>query len=307
MESICELLGTKYPLIMGALGSLSNPELVAAVSEAGGYGLIATISMDRRQAADAIRAVKDLTDKPFGVNIVAMNPNGPELVELLVEQGVKAATVSAGSPKVLAPLLAEAGIGLLQVVPSPRLAQKAEAVGASAVVAEGSESGGMQSPEAISTFCLVPQVVDAVGVPVVAAGGIYNARGYAAAFALGASGVQLGTRLILTEECCADSSYKKALLEAGPTDTAVLPMSIAPVRGLKNPWALSLSGMDLDDAIKEVTKAWANFSNTSVIERAADSLLMTGECAGAIEEIMPAGELVRQMVEGGEELLRSLG
>ncbi|MDY6795145.1 MAG: nitronate monooxygenase [Actinomycetota bacterium] len=188
MREIADMLGVEYPIIMGALGSLSNPELVAAVSEGGGFGLIGTAGMDLTILRETIAGVRELTGKPFGANLMALNPDAPAMVEVLAEEGIKAVTTSAGSAKKLTSMLHDAGIKVLHVVPSPPLASKAADAGVDGVVAEGGESGGMQSRSAISTLNLVPQVAESVTVPVVAAGGISDGRGYAAAFALGAGG-----------------------------------------------------------------------------------------------------------------------
>ena len=192
MDTVTEMLGVKYPIIMGALGAISNPELVAAVSEGGGFGLIATIGMDTEKLTNTIARVRELTDKPFGANLVALSPDSLAMVEVLSEKGIHAVTTSAGSPSKLTTALHNAGIKVLHVVPSPDLAIKAFDAGVDGVVAEGGESGGMQSPRAVSTLNLVPRVVEAVSIPVIAAGGICDGQGYAAAFALGAKGVQLG-------------------------------------------------------------------------------------------------------------------
>lgn len=307
MESVAEMLGVEYPIIMGALGSLGNPELVAAVSEGGGFGLLGTAGMDLDKLRESIARVKELTDKPFGANLMALNPEAPAMVEVLAEEGIKAVTTSAGSPKKLTPLLHQAGIKVFHVVPSPPLALKCLDAGVDGVVAEGSESGGMQSPNAMSTFNLVPQVARELSIPVVAAGGIYDGRGYAAAFALGAKGVQLGTRLILTEECAAHANYKKALLEAGPGDTVVLPMNVGPVRALVNGFVRGLEGMSEEEKARKVTETWARFPITCLEEDTDSTLVMTGECAGAIKDIPPAAEVVRSIAEEGKRILRSFG
>jgi len=307
METVAEMLGVEYPVIMGALGSLGNPELVAAVSEGGGFGLMGTAGMDLEKLRESIARVKELTDKPFGANLMALNPDAPAMVEVLAEEGIKAVTTSAGSPKKLTPVLHDAGIKVLHVVPSPSLAVKSLDAGVDGVVAEGGESGGMQSRNAISTFNLVPQVAQAVSIPVVAAGGIYDGRGYAAAFALGASGVQLGTCLILTEECAAHPNYKKALLEAGLGDTAVLPMNVGPVRALVNDFIRGLEGLPEEEKAQKVTEAWMRFPITCLEEDTDSALVMTGECAGAIEEILPAAKVVRSIAEEGERILKSFG
>ena len=305
METVAEMLGVDYPIIMGALGSLGNPELVAAVSEGGGFGLIGTAGMDLNGLRESIARVRELTDKPFGVNLMALNPDAPAMVEILADADIKAVTTSAGSAKKLTPVLHEAGIQAFHVVPSPPLAIKASDAGVDGVVAEGGESGGMQSRTAVSTLNLVPQVAKTVPIPVVAAGGIYNGRGYAAAFALGAKGVQLGTRLILTEECAAHPNYKQALLEAGPEDTVVLPMNVGPIRALENDFVRSLEGMSEEEKAQKVTETWARFPITCLEEDVDSTLVMTGQCAGAIKDILPAAEVVRSMAEEGERILNS--
>src|SRR4030042_6232015 len=305
MEKVSERLAPRYPIIMGALGALASPELVAAVSEAGGFGLIATISLDAEGLRETIHMIRDITDKPFGANLMALNPNSPQMVEVLAKEGIEVVTTSAGSPKILSSLLQQMGIKVLHVVPSPSLAMKAKDAGVNGVVAEGGESGGMQSANALSTFCLIPQVVDKVAILVVAAGGIFDARGYAAAFMLGAKGGQLGTRLILTEEAAASREYKLALLEAGPEDTCVLPMQVGPLRALSNAFVQGLEGLGEDEKRQTVTEAWARFNQAVLQDNAMNSLVMTGSCAGAINEILPAGEVIRMIGEEGENLLKS--
>lgn len=305
METVAQMLDVKYPIIMGALGSLGNPELVAAVSEGGGFGLMGTAGMDLNKLRESLAKVRELTDKPFGANLMALNPDAPAMVEVLAEAGIKAVTTSAGSPKKLTSVLHDAGIKAFHVVPSPPLAVKALDAGVDGVVAEGGESGGMQSRSAVSTLNLVPQVVKMVSIPVVAAGGIYDGRGYAAAFALGAKGVQLGTRLILTEECAAHLNYKKALLEAGPEDTVVLPMNVGPIRALINDFVRDLEGMLEEEKAQKVTETWARFPITCLEEDVDSTLVMTGQCAGAIKEILPAAEVVRSIAEEGEKILDS--
>jgi enoyl-[acyl-carrier protein] reductase II len=305
METVAKMLNVDYPIIMGALGSLGNPELVAAVSEGGGFGLIGTAGMDLGKLRESIAGVRELTDKPFGVNLMALNPDAPAMVEVLAEAGIKAVTTSAGSPKKLTSILHDAGIKAFHVVPSPPLALKSLDAGVDGVVAEGGESGGMQSRSAVSTLNLVPQVVKMISIPVVAAGGIYDGRGYAAAFALGAKGVQLGTCLILTEECAAHPNYKKALLEAGPEDTVVLPMNVGPIRALVNDFVRGLEGMPEEEKAQKVTETWARFPISCLEEDVDSTLVMTGQCAGAIKEILPAAEVVRSMAEEGERILNS--
>lgn len=305
MQTIADLLGTDYPVIMGAMGTISNPELVAAVSEGGGLGQLATVGLDTEGLRKAITEVRELTTRPFGVNLVARNPLSPAMVKVLAEEGIAVVTTSAGSPATLTSLLKDAGIKVFHVVPSPSLALKAAQASVDGVVAEGGESGGVQAAHAVSTLALVPQVVEVVVVPVVAAGGIHDGRGYAAAFAMGARGVQIGTRLMLTEECQIHSNVKRALLEARPGDTTVLPMGMGSIRVLANDLVRSLEAMPRELRISRTTEAWmrapATFKNGDV----AEGLVIAGECAGAIHEILPAGEAIRRMVEDGEAILRS--
>lgn len=307
MNDITELTRTRYPIIMGALGALAGPELIAAVSDAGGLGLIATIGMDSHALKDTIQKIRELTDQPIGANLMAINPDSPRLAEVLANEHIEVVTTSAGSPRALTDILHDFGLKVLHVVPSPELALKAEAAGVDGMVAEGGESGGMQAPKAISTMCLVPEVVEAVTVPVVAAGGIFDAHGYAAAFALGAMGVQLGTALILTDECRAHPDYKKSLIDTGPQDTAVVPMNVGPLRVLENDIIRRTMELDPERRKQAVTDAWARFNETCTQPDTGDNLVMTGQCAGAINGLIPARELVQRMAHEGAEILRSLG
>ena len=306
MESVAELLGTEYPVIMGAMGTISNAELVAAVCEGGALGLIASVGMDADGLRKAIAEVKELTSRPFGVNLVARNPLSVAMVEVMADEGITVATTSAGSPAALAPLLKDAGIKVFHVVPSPALAVKAEQAGVDGIVAEGGESGGIQAPQAVSTLTLVPHVVEAVDVPVVAAGGIHDGRGYAAALAMGARGVQIGTRLMLTEECRIHPDIKRALLEAQPGGTTVLPMGMGSVRVLANDLARSIEDMPPEERVSKATEAWMRAPAAFRDGDVSAGLVIAGECAGAIDEILPAGEVIRRLVEGGERILGSL-
>jgi enoyl-[acyl-carrier protein] reductase II len=236
MSNIAQMLGCQYPVIQGAMGVISNPEMVAAVSEAGGFGLLATaFATDPDLILNQIQATKKLTSKPFGANLHAMNPLAPKFAELVAEEGLPAVTLSGGSPKQIIPILHQNNMKAMVVVPSVDVACKAVNVGADVIIAEGSESGGMQGFNGASTLVLVPAVVDAVDVPVVAAGGIADSRGYKAAFALGAQGVQVGTRFIATKECIAHPTYKKTILESNDTGTRLLNMGRFQVRALITP------------------------------------------------------------------------
>lgn len=295
MKDVSEMLGCRYPIIQGAINRITNPELVAAVSEAGGFGLLATaIISDTDELKVRIDKVRSLTDKPFGANLVAMNPQSIEFAEVLAQSGVKAVTTSAGNPKQLIPFCKERGLKVLNVSPSVDGAVKAAALGADAIIAEGSESGGMQGFNGASTMVLVPMVVDAVNVPVVAAGGIADSRGYRAALALGAKGVQAGTCFIASKECAAHEVYKKTLCQADETGTRLVNLGPMQVRALRTQLvdrvlegASQLSFKDFSP--QNVEAAWVNGD----LEAFA---LPAGQIAGMIKEIKSVHEIIEGMV-----------
>jgi enoyl-[acyl-carrier protein] reductase II len=294
MNSITEMLGVEYPIIQGALGGISNPELVAAVSEAGGFGLLATgFIRDAARLLDQIRAVKALTEKPFGANLVVLNPMSRPFAEILIEQGIRAVTVSAGSPEALASILKPRGVKVLQVIPTVEAAVRAEALGVDAVIAEGTESGGIQGYRGASTMVLVPLVVDAVKIPVVAAGGIGDSRGFRAAMALGAKGVQVGTRFIATRECIAHQNYKDAICRAAETDTVLIPRGRVRIRALRTPLAERLlerppeaASTPAPEALEE---AWIRGNLDA-------NPLAAGEIAGMVRDVKSVREIIREMV-----------
>ena len=241
MSKVTDLLGSQYPIIQGAMGVICNPELVAAVSEAGGFGLLATaFAKDAEAVREQAKVTKMLTNKPFGANLFMMNPLTENFAKVLAEEGIKTVTVSGGSPKALIPLLRDLGLKVIVVVPTVEVARGAEGLGADAVVAEGSESGGVQGFKGVSTMVLVPAVVDEVDIPVIAAGGISDSRGYKAALALGAEGVQIGTRFIATKECIAHAVYKDTIVAAGDTGTGLVNMLRFQIRALRTPLVESL-------------------------------------------------------------------
>ena len=295
MQDISELLQCRHPIIQGAMGVISNPEMVAAVSEAGGYGLLATGSIrDAETLRQQIEAVKRLTTKPFGANLMAMHPQSMALAEILAEAGIKAVTTSAGSPKDLVPFLKQRGVKVLHVVASVEFAIKAEAAGVDAVIAEGTESGGLQGQNGVSTFVLVPLVVDAVKIPVVAAGGIGDARGYQAAFALGAKGVQVGTRFIVSKECVAHTNCKQLLCDAKETDTFLIDYGRVRARVVRTPLAEDLIRNQTDSTRSPQTgsleAAW--------LEGKLDAnVLASGQIAGMIKKVQPVDEIIEEMVD----------
>jgi len=275
------------------MGVISNPEMVAAVSEAGGYGLLAmAFTRDPEVFRDQIRATRGLTRKPFGANLFVMNPLVQKFAQVLAEEGVGAVTVSGGSPKALIPFLHERGMKAIVVVPTVEVAKGAEALGVDAIVAEGSESGGVQGFKGASTMVLVPAVVDAVQVPVIAAGGIGDSRGYRAALALGAEGVQVGTRFIASRECVAHANYKNWIVESQVTGTGLVNMGRFQIRALQTPLVQALlEGKKLPDNIfapPAMKGAWLNGN-------LAAGLLPAGEIAGLVSDIPSVAEIMEEM------------
>lgn len=296
MNAVTEMLGCQHPIILGAMGVICNPELVAAVSEAGGYGLLATAFV---QNVDVLRGqiqeTKKLTGNPFGANIFAMNPLVPDLIDILAEEGVQAVTVSGGSPKDIIPMLHEKSIKAIVVVPTADVARKAEALGADAIVAEGSESGGMQGFKGASTLVLVPAVADLVKIPVIAAGGIGDSRGYKAAFALGAQGVQIGTRFIATKECIAHNTFKNTIVESRETGTSLVNLGRFRIRALQTKLVEGLiQGTENKDKAfsgQAVEESWLKGDIGA-------GVLPAGEVSGLISSVPTVGELIEEMVSG---------
>lgn len=240
---ICELLDIKYPVVQGGMAWIADAELAAAVSNAGGLGLIAAMNSNGEQLREQILKAKKLTDKPFGVNLMLMSPYIEEAVEVVCQEKIKVVTTGAGNPAKYMEKLKAAGVKVMCVVASVPLAVMCERMGASAVIAEGCESGGHVGET--TTMSLVPQVVDAVNIPVIAAGGIADGRGMAAAFMLGAKGVQMGTRFLTAKECNVHPNYKEKVLKAKDRDTIVTGKSLGhPVRALKNRMTRDFSALE---------------------------------------------------------------
>jgi enoyl-[acyl-carrier protein] reductase II len=276
------------------MGVICNPELVAAVSEAGGFGLLATaFTEDAGVLRDQIKATKQLTKKPFGCNLFVMNPLAQEFSQVLADEGIRAVTVSGGSPKVLIPLLHGLGIKAIVVAPTVEAAKGAEALGADAVVAEGAESGGVQGFRGVSTLVLVPAIADAVNIPVIAAGGIGDSRGYKAALALGAEGVQMGTRFIATKECIAHSSYKEVIVGSGETGTGLVNMGRFQIRALRTPLVERL----LKGEEASMPDFNRNAMEASWIKGDLEiGVLPAGQVAGLITSVPSVSEIIEEMV-----------
>lgn len=294
MSKVTDLLGSQYPIIQGAMGVICNPELVAAVSEAGGFGLLATaFAKDTEAVREQAKVTKKLTNKPFGANLFMMNPLTENFAKVLAEEGIKTVTVSGGSPKALIPLLRDLRLNVIVVVPTVEVARGAEGLGADALVAEGSESGGVQGFKGVSTMVLVPAVVDEVNIPVIAAGGISDSRGYKAALALGAEGVQIGTRFIATKECIAHAVYKDTIVAAGDTGTGLVNMLRFQIRALRTPLVERLL-KGQESSMPDFT--WQAMEDSWIKGDLEAGVLPAGQVAGRISAVSSVGEIIKEIV-----------
>ena len=304
---INELLGTEFPIIQGGMANIATGAFAAAVSNAGALGLIGSGGMDADTLRKEIRAAKAATDKPFGVNLMLMNPHIDELAKVVVEEGVKVVTTGAGNPGKYVPAWKEAGIKVFPVVAAPILAKRLERYDVDGFIAEGTESGGHVGE--MTTMALVPQVVDTVSAPVIAAGGIADGRQMAAAYALGACGVQVGTCLLVSEECPIHENYKKALIKAGANDTVVTGRTTgAPVRVLKNKMARQYLEMEKENMpLAEREKLTLGSLRRAVFDGDLDTgSFMSGQVAGMLTEIKPLRQIFEEMMAGCEATLKGL-
>lgn len=293
-----DMLGIKYPIIQGGMANIATGEFAAAISNAGGLGLIAAGGMTIEQLRENIRKARELTDKPFGVNIMLMHPNADEASDLVIEEGVGIVTTGAGNPGKYMDKWKKAGIKVFPIVPSVAFARRMEMNGADGVIAEGTESGGHVGE--LTTMALVPQVVSAVRIPVVAAGGIASGPQMLAAFALGAVGVQIGTALLVSEECPVHINYKNAIVKAKDTDTTVTGrIAGIPVRILKNKMAREYLKREKEGAsIEELEHFTLGSLRRAVFDGDIHSgSLMCGQVAGQIETIRPAAEIMEELFE----------
>ncbi len=292
--------------IQGGMAWISEHKLAAAVSNAGGLGIISAMNAPGEYLRNEIRACRELTDKPFGVNVMLMSPHVDEVSQVLLEEKVPVITTGAGMPDKYMKLWVPAGIKVVPVVPSVAIARRVERFGATAVIAEGGESGGHIGE--MATMTLVPQVVDAVKIPVIAAGGIADGRGFAAALMLGAQGVQMGTRFLCAEECVAHENYKKKVLAARDIDTIVTGRRLGhPVRALKNPFTNEFARLEYDST---KTNAEVEQFGVGALRKAAvdgnekEGSFLCGQIAGLVTRIQPAAEIIDDVLEGAEKLLR---
>ena len=294
--TIATQFGMRYPLIQGGMANIATAQLAAAVSNAGGLGLVGAGGMTTDMLRDNIRKCREMTPNVFGVNLMLMHPMIDEMAKAVVEEGVKFVTTGAGNPAKYMEAWKAAGITIVPVVPSAALAKRMERFGADAVIVEGCEAGGHIGE--LTTMALVPQVVDAVGVPVVAAGGIASGRQVLAAFALGASGVQVGTCLLVAEECPVHENYKRAVVGATDTATTVTGrINGVPVRIIKNKMAMNYIKREKEGATKEELEHFTLGSlRRAVFEGDVDSgSLMAGQVAGMCKQIRPCAEIIRSL------------
>lgn len=295
MKNVTKLLNVEYPLIQGGMANISTAVLAAAVSNAGALGLIGSGGNDVEWVRNEIKKCSQLTDKPFGVNIMLMSPHAEDIAKMIIEEKVPVVTTGAGNPGRFIPAWKEAGITVIPIVPSVALAIRMERAGADAVVVEGTEAGGHIGE--LTTMALVPQVVDAVSIPVIAAGGIADRRQVAAAFLLGAKGIQVGTVLLASDECPVHINYKEKIVSAKDTDTIVTGRSTgAPVRVLKNQMAREYVRMEHTASLEELEKLTLGSLRRAVFDGDVDTgSFMAGQVAGLIKEIKPVKLIIEDL------------
>ncbi len=305
--AICDLFGIKYPIIQGGMAHVATAELVAAVSDAGGLGIIGAGSAEAGWVREQIHLTRKQTDKPFGVNILLISPFAEQVIDVVLEEKVAVVTTGAGNPGPYIPRFKEAGIKVMPVVASVALGRRLERAGADAFVAEGMESGGEIGQ--ITTMALVPQVIDKVTVPVVAAGGIADGRGLAAALVLGAQGVQMGTRFVCSEECVAHPDYKQAIIDASDRATAISGQSTGyPMRALENKlihefWEKEKTGI----SVEELMEFGMGKVRLGLIEGDLENgTLLAGQIAGMIKEVKSVKVIIEEMVAEAEAIIARL-
>ena len=304
---VTELLGIEYPIIQGGMAWVAEYHLAAGVSNAGGLGLIGAASAPAEWVREQIREAKKLTDKPFGVNIMLMSPYADEVAKVVAEEGVKVVTTGAGNPEKYMKMWKEAGVKVIPVVASVALARRMERCGADALVAEGTEAGGHIGEN--TTMVLVPQIVDAVNIPVIAAGGIADGRGIAAAFMLGAKGVQMGTHFVATKESMVHENYKNAIIKAKDIDSRVTGRTTGhPVRALRNQMTKQYLDMEKAGAsFEELEHLTLGGLRKAVVDGdVVNGSVMAGQSAAMVKEILSCGELIQKLVKETDALIGGL-
>lgn len=306
---ICELLGIEYPIFQGGMAWIADSSLAAAVSNAGGLGIIAAMNADAAWLREQIRETRRLTDKPFGVNVMLMSPFVDEVAKVVVEEKVPVVVTGAGNPAKYVKDWKAAGIKVIPVVASVALAKMMAKRGVDAVIAEGGESGGHVGD--LTTMVLVPQVVDAVDIPVLAAGGIGDGRGIAAAFMLGASGVQVGTRFLVANECTVHPNYKQRVLKAKDIDTMVTGRRLGhPVRAIRNAFTKDYLKKEYNSNISDEeleSMAVGSLRKAAVEGNEQDGTFLAGQIAAMVKKEQPAAEIIQEMFTQAEQVLGGAG
>lgn len=301
---VTELLQIEYPIIQGGMAWVAEHHLAAAVSEAGGFGLIGAASAPPEIVREEIRKAKELTDKPFGVNIMLLNPNADEVAKIVVEEGIQAVTTGAGNPEKYMPMWKEAGVKVIPVVASVAMAKRMERYGADAVVAEGMEAGGHIGNQ--TTMALIPQIVDAVNIPVIAAGGIGDGRGVAASFMLGAEGVQMGTRFVVADESIVHDNYKDRIVKAKDIDSVVTGQSTGhPVRCLRNQMTKEYIKKEQEGVpFEELERMTLGSLRKAVMDGdILNGTVMAGQIAGLVSKRQSCKEILQEIMTESEKLL----
>ncbi|MCR6110040.1 nitronate monooxygenase [Bacillus sp. A301a_S52] len=305
---LTQMLGIKYPIFQGAMAQIALSPLVGAVSNAGGLGIVGSGGFSAERLREEIRRTKDITDKPFAVNLMLMMENIPELIDVLIEEGIKIVTTGAGNPAPYMEKLKAHGIIVIPVVPSVKIAKKMEALGVDAIVAEGTEAGGHVGET--TTMALLPQVTNAVSIPVIGAGGIGDGRGIAATFALGAQGVQVGTRFLTTVECPTHDNFKQAVLDADDTSTTVTGRSIGgPVRSIKNKMIDEYIKLEKNNASRdELEKLSLGSLRKAVFEGNMDEgSVMAGQICGMCNKLTTVEDMITSMFDEAQVVMTKLG
>ena len=301
---VTELLQIEYPIIQGGMAWVAEHHLAAAVSEAGGFGLIGAASAPPEIVREEIRKAKELTDKPFDVNIMLLNPNADEVAKIVVEEGIQAVTTGAGNPEKYMPMWKEAGVKVIPVVASVAMAKRMERYGADAVVAEGMEAGGHIGNQ--TTMALIPQIVDAVNIPVIAAGGIGDGRGVAASFMLGAEGVQMGTRFVVADESIVHDNYKDRIVKAKDIDSVVTGQSTGhPVRCLRNQMTKEYIKKEQEGVpFEELERMTLGSLRKAVMDGdILNGTVMAGQIAGLVSKRQSCKEILQEIMTEAEKLL----
>ena len=305
---LTKLLGIRHPIIQGGMAWIADASLASAVSNAGGLGIISAMNAGADWVREEIRKCRTMTDKPFGVNIMLMSPHVEEVAAMVAEEKVPVVTTGAGNPSRFVKMWKEAGVKILPVVASTALAKMVERAGVDAVIAEGGESGGHVGD--LTTMALVPQVADAVGIPVVAAGGIGDGRGMVAAFALGACGVQMGTRFLVADECTVSDEYKKKVLAAKDISTAVTGRRLGnPVRAIKNSYMNAYAKLEADSNVpdEELEKFGVGSLRLAAKEGDAEhGCFLAGQIAGMVKKRQPAKEIVDEVMAQAEQMMEGV-